>query len=109
MEPRRNIDVINDAMKKGQKLYPDLCFVKRTSDKGELLEVTQLFALHILQDAPMFSDALCRSSLKSINYYFETLNSWFWNLDQSSPLLSTGIASLSYAWFLVCAFKLSPL
>ena len=25
MEPRINIDIINDAMKKGQKLYPDLC------------------------------------------------------------------------------------
>ena len=60
-------------------------------------------------DAPMFSDALCRSSLKTVNYYFETLNSWFWNLDQSSPLLSTAIASLSYAWFLACAFKLDTL
>ena len=49
MEPRRNMDIINDAMKKGQKLYRDLCFVKRTSDEGELLEVTQSFALQISQ------------------------------------------------------------
>jgi len=49
MEPRRNIDIINDAMKKGQQLYPDLCFVKRSSDEGELLEVTQSFALQIPQ------------------------------------------------------------
>ena len=36
-------------MKKGKKLYHDLCFVKRMSDEGELLEVTQSFVLQIPQ------------------------------------------------------------
>jgi len=54
---------------------------------------------------PLFTDGASKNiniindSIKIQAYYFKPLNGGFWNLDQSSPLLSTGIASLLYKYY----------
>lgn len=52
-------------------LYPDFCFFKRMSNEGELLEVTQSFALQIPQANNVFIARVlfCPSSMESILTY----------------------------------------